>query len=482
MAVTLTFLGAAGSVTGSRFLLEAGPTRILVDCGLCQERDNAYRNWDTFPVPPSSISAVLLTHAHLDHSGWLPRLVAQGFSGRILCTEPTIDITRLLLMDSARIMQEDVEVKKRRHVREGRRGAYPEVPLYTPADAERASALFTPVRYGGQVKVDGHITAEFRDAGHILGSATIRVTARDGGRDVSILFSGDIGRPARPILHDPDTQRGADYVLIETTYGDRSHPNHDIAAELERVINETAAAGGNVVIPAFAVERAQELLYHLGRLGLAGRIPAIPVVLDSPMAQSVTRVFGKYPDLLDADMAHEIREGRAPFDFPGLRFVRSPKESEGVARIPGPTVIIAGSGMATGGRIKQHLINNIGRPESTILFVGYQANGTLGRQILNGQNPVRIYGVMHPVRARIERIDGFSAHVDREGLLEWLAALQPQPKQVFLVHGEGSGAAAFADLLRQRHGQVDVQRTSEHGGPVNGWKVTIPAYGESVQL
>ena len=466
MAATLTFLGAAGSVTGSRYLLESGRTRILVDCGLCQERDNLCHNWDPFPVPPSSISAVLLTHAHLDHSGWLPRLVSQGFSGRILCTAPTIDIARLLLMDSARIMQEDAEVKRLRHIREGRRGPYPDVPLYTPADAERASALFTPVRYGEQVNVAGHITAEYRDAGHILGSATIRVTVRDGGRDVTVLFSGDIGRPSRPILHDPDGQRGADYVLIETTYGDRTHPDQDVAEELARVVRETVAAGGNVVIPAFAVERAQELLYHLGRLVLAGRIPHMPVIVDSPMAQSVTQVFEKYPDLLDADVAKAIRAGRAPFDFPGLRFVRSPQESEGVARIPGPAVIIAGSGMATGGRIKRHLVNNIGRPESTVLFVGYQANGTLGRQIVDGQKPVRIYGSMHPVRARIERIDAFSAHADRDGLLEWLAALKPQPEQVFLVHGEAQGAAAFADLLRQR----------------NGWKTTTPAYGDSVQL
>lgn len=466
MAINLTFLGAAGSVTGSRFLIEAGRSRVLVDCGLCQERENLGHNWDQFPVPPSTIGAVLLTHAHLDHSGWLPRLVALGFRGPIYCTGPTIDIARVLLMDSARIMHEDAKAKRLRHLREGRRGPRPEVALYTVADVERTLPLFSPVRYGEPVNVAAHISAEFRDAGHILGSATVRMTARDKGRTISVLFSGDLGRPDRPILHDPDAQPSADCVVMETTYGDRLHPPQDVEERLARVINETVAAGGNVVIPAFAVERAQELLYHSGRLVSTGRIRPLPVIVDSPMATSVTQIFEKYPDLLDPDVARGVRAGRAPFEFPGLRFVRTPQESEGVARIPGPAVIIAGSGMATGGRIKRHLINNIGRPESTVLFVGYQAKGTLGRQIVDGVKPVRILGAMHPVRARIERIDAFSAHADRDGLLAWVEGLKPRPRQVFLVHGEEQAARAFSSLLRQQ----------------NEWDILMPSYGDTAAI
>lgn len=466
MTVTLSFLGATGYVTGSRFLIESGRSRVLIDCGLCQERENLCHNWDPFTVPPSTIQAVLLTHAHLDHTGWLPKLVAQGFRGPVYCTEPTIEIASLLLMDSARIMEEDAEAKRRRHEREGRRGPHPEVPLYTTRDARQATRLFSPVRYGRPVQVAQDVTADFRDAGHILGSATILLTLRNRGRDTSLLFSGDLGGPLRPIVRDPEDQCGADYVVMESTYGDRLHPKEDVAEQLARVINETVSRGGNVVIPSFAVERAQELLYHLGRLITSGRIPRLPVILDSPMAQSVTRVFEKYPALLDADVADAIRKGHSPFDFPGLRYVRSTQESEGVAHMGTPAVIIAGSGMATGGRIKRHLISNIGRPESTVLFVGYQAVGTLGRHILDGERPVRILGAMHPVRARIERIDAFSAHADRDGLLAWASSLEPRPRQVFLVHGEEEAAGSFAEMLRRR----------------KGWSVTIPAHNDRAEL
>ncbi len=464
--VTLTFLGAAGSVTGSRFLLESGRNRVLVDCGLFQERENARLNWEPFPVSSATIDAVLITHAHLDHSGYLPRLVRDGFRGPIFCTAATADIARVLLPDSARIMQEDAAAKRERHRREGRRGPYPEIPLYTEADAEAVFPLFSNVRYGEQVAVAGHITAEFRDAGHILGSATVRVTMKDRGRDVSVLFSGDLGRVGRPVLPDPDGQRGAGAVVIETTYGDRTHPAADVEVQLALVINETAARGGNVVVPSFAVERAQELVYHLGRLVSARRVPPLPVIVDSPMARSVTYIFEKYPDLLDPPLARELRAGRSPFEFPGLRYVRSAQDSESVAGLPGPAVIIAGSGMATGGRIKRHLVANIGRPESTVLFVGYQAQGTLGRHIADGDSPVRILGAPHVVRARIERIDAFSAHADRDGLLAWLEGLTPRPQRVFLVHGEQGAAGSFADLLAQK----------------TALRATIPAQGDRVVI
>ncbi len=463
MTLNTTFLGAAGGVTGSRFLVESGRTRLLVDCGLFQERENLSHNWETLAVSPASVDAVLLTHAHVDHSGWLPVLVRQGFKGPVYCTAPTADIARLLLEDSGRIQEEDAEIKRLRHKREKRRGPYPEAPLYTLAYAQAVSRLFSPVSYGAPIRVAGRVTAEFRDAGHILGSATIRLSTEADGKTHSIRFSGDLGNPSRPLIHDPAAQAGADAVVVECTYGDRSHLHYDVAERLAAVINQTVSAGGDIVIPAFAVERAQELLYHLGRLVRSGKIRPLPVFIDSPLATSVTALFAKYPEVLDADIANEILAGRDPFDFPGLRFVRSGQESEGIDRMRGSKVIIAGSGMATGGRIKRHLVNNIGRSESTVLFVGYQARNTLGRQIIDGEKPVRIYGASHPVRARIERIDGFSAHADREGLVKWLEALRPAPKQVFLVHGEPEAAESLAGLLRQR----------------NGWDVTVPEYGSS---
>lgn len=467
MPITVKFLGAAGSVTGSRFLVESGRVRVLVDCGLCQERDNLCHNWDPFEPAPSTLNSVVLTHAHLDHSGWLPRLVQQGFRGPVFCTPPTADIARLIFADSARIMEEDAEAKRRRHERQGRKSSYPEVPLYTVEDAREASMLFQPMAYGVEFRPGGRVSGRLNDAGHILGSATVSLDVPDNGMVHRVLFSGDLGRSGRPVLSDPEIGLGADTVVIEATYGDRTHPVGDVEEQLAAIVNDTATRGGNIVIPSFAIERAQELLYHLGRLVTAGRIPLLPVFVDSPLATSVTDVFSKHPDYLDEELASLIRRGESPFDFPGLRFVRTQQQSEGVNAYRGSAVIIAGSGMATGGRIKRHLVNNIGRPESTVLFVGYQANGTLGRNILDGQKPVRIMGEMHAVRARIERIDAFSAHADRDGLIDWLTALKPAPRRVFIVHAEDSAAAAFAGLVSSRMPQA---------------AVTVPKYGDTFNL
>jgi metallo-beta-lactamase family protein len=465
--ITVKFLGAAGSVTGSRFLVETGRVRVLVDCGLCQERDNLCHNWEPFEPAPPTLSSVVLTHAHLDHSGWLPRLVHEGFAGPVFCTPPTAEIARLILADSAKVMEEDAENKRRRHERQGRRGRYPEVPLYSADAARAASRLFQPVAYGAPFHPGGRTGGRLHDAGHILGSATVTLTVPDDGNVHTILFSGDLGRPGKPVLKDPQDGLGADTVVVEATYGDRSHPEADVEDQLAAVINGTVARGGNVVIPSFAIERAQELLFHLGRLVRSGRVPLLPVFVDSPLAASVTEVFSHHPGYLDEDLAALFSRGLSPFDFPGLRFVRTPQESEGINTYRGSTVIIAGSGMATGGRIKRHLINNIGRAESTVLFVGYQANGTLGRSILDGQKPVRILGEMHAVRARVERIDAFSAHADREGLLDWLLGLRPSPRRVFIVHAEQAAASSFASLARERLTQAEV---------------LVPAYGDSFNL
>jgi metallo-beta-lactamase family protein len=467
MNIDLAFMGAARGVTGSRYLLEANGLKFLVDCGLYQERDFLHRNWEPFRCKPSELHAVLLTHAHLDHSGLLPKLVAAGFHGRVICTPATADITKIMLLDAAHLQEEDAAYKKKRHVREGRKGPYPEIPLYTVADAEASLRLFDPVAYNTPVTVGDGIEATFHDAGHVLGSSMIKLIFSQSGEKRSIVFSGDIGRWNRPFLHDPVAFRRTDYVVMECTYGDREHQGTEsIADELAEIVKSTFAAGGNIIVPSFALQRAQEILYYLNNLLMAGLIPYLDVYLDSPMAIKITEVYKQYAEQLDEEMKELIRQQRSPFDFPGLKFVESVDESKKLNDIKGTAMIIAGSGMCTGGRIKHHLVNNISRSECTIMFVGYQAEGTLGRQILDGAEKVRIHGQMRPVRARIAHVQGFSAHADRDELLRWLSRLSAEPRLVFLTHGEARVAESFKDFLKEK----------------TGFKVTIPSYGERVRL
>lgn len=467
LKIKLTFLGAAGNVTGSRYLLEANNTRILVDCGLYQERPYRNRNWEPFPVPPHSIDALLVTHAHVDHSGFIPKFVKEGFRGNIHCTKATSDIVQIVLLDSARLQEEDAEFKKRRHEREGRKAPYPEVPLYTVDDARASFPYFSPVRYEEVVPLGDGVEATFHEAGHILGSSMIRVTVKQKGEQRCIVFSGDVGRWDRPILQDPSAFRHLDYILIESTYGDRLHQDpKGVADALAECVNYTWEAGGNIVVPSFAVERAQEILYYMNQLLLADRIPHLLVFLDSPMAVSVTEVFKSHADLFDTEMTQLMRERKSPFDFPGLKMVHTVDESKAINHIKGTVMIIAGAGMANGGRIKHHLVTNITRKESTILFTGYQAIGTLGREIVNGAKKVRILGQYYPVRAGIHQIHGLSAHADRSELHQWLSALKKPPRQLFVVHGEPESARSFADFIREEM----------------RWNVATPAYGEQVVL
>jgi metallo-beta-lactamase family protein len=449
---TLQFAGAAGNVTGSQHILEVGGLRLMVDCGLYQEREFAHRNWSPFLVPPASIDAVLLTHAHLDHSGLLPKLVREGFTGRIYCTPATAEITEILLLDSGHIQEEDAAFKKRRHQREGRRGPYPETPLYTARDARRVTPHFEPVPYHRPFQLAPDVTVEFRDAGHVLGSAMIEVRFPNAaGEERGIVFSGDLGRPNTVLLRDPEPLPPTDYVVVESTYGDRVHGEiTGIQDTLARIVAETAEAGGNLVIPSFALERAQELLYHFKQLRDAHAIPALRVFVDSPMATSITKVFRHHLQDLDRPAQREFEGRHSPFEFPGLTFVRTAEESKSLNAIRGTAVIIAGAGMCNGGRIKHHLVANIERPESTILFVGYQAAGTLGRHILDGDDPVRILGQQHAARARIVEMDAFSAHADRDDLEHWLMATQPRPKRAFIVHGEEHASHSLAALMRDR--------------------------------
>lgn len=461
MNIKLTFLGAAQNVTGSRYLVEVGDSKLLVDCGLYQEREYRARNWDPFPVSPAALNAVLLTHAHIDHCGLLPRLVHAGYGGPVYCTDATADIARIMLLDSAGLQEEDAAYKRKRHEREGRKGPYPEVPLYTTDDAHDCFPLFKPVRYGQPVAVGEHFEATFHEAGHVLGSAMVSLRVREHGEERTLVFSGDIGRWNKPILRDPTLFEAADYVVVESTYGDRLHEEQSsIADELAEVVTSTVDRKGNVVVPSFALERAQEVLYYLNELLVERRIPPLVVFVDSPMAVSITEVFQRHPELFDRDMMELMKQHRSPFDFPGLTMVRTVEQSKAINSIAGSVMVIAGSGMCTGGRIKHHLAANISRRESTVLFVGYQAFGTLGRHIVDGAKEVRVLGRERRVRARIAQIHGFSAHADRDELMRWLGGFKSAPRRVFVVHGEPETAAAFAD-----HVQAEM-----------GWEVSVPSY------
>jgi metallo-beta-lactamase family protein len=465
----LTFLGAARNVTGSCYLLETDNAHVLVDCGLYQERKYQERNWQPFRFDLKSIDAVFLTHAHLDHCGLLPKLVREGYAGKIYCTPATAEIAEIILIDAAHLQEEDAIFKRERHRREGRRGPHPEIPLYTVEDAEAVRPHFSAVEYLNCVEVGSNVEGCYYEAGHVLGAATININIKQDGRNHRIIFSGDIGEPDRPIINDPAVFNEAEYIVVESTYGDRTHEEHrntDIQRQLKDCINRTVSAGGNIVIPSFALERSQELLYHLNELFLRKEIPPVTVYLDSPMAIRITEVFKRHAELFDKEMMRRLRQGDSFFNFENLKIVESAEESKAINDVKGSSIIIAGSGMVTGGRIKHHIVNNIARPESTILFVGYQAEGTPGRVLLDGAREIRLLGQMHPVKAHIEKIDGFSAHADRDGLLNWLSDIKEPPRGVFVTHGEERAATSFAKLLNEK----------------TGWTVKAPQYKDTVKL
>ncbi len=469
MLAKISFAGAAGNVTGSCYLLETDNARVLVDCGLYQERKLRERNWLPFPFKPETLDAVFLTHAHLDHSGLLPKLVRDGYKGRIYCTLATSEITQIILLDSAHIHEEDAAYKAKRHQREGRRGPYPDIPLYTTKDAEAVESHFTAMDYGSCVNVKDSIEGCFYEAGHVLGSATVAFNITVNGEKRRILFSGDIGEPDRPIINDPNIFYEADYVVMESTYGNRTHDEHlniDIQTQLGDYINETVKVGGNIIIPSFALERSQEILYHLNELFIRNEIPPVPVFLDSPMAIRVTEVFKRHADLFDREMMQHISKGNSPFTFDNLKMTQTTDESKAIKFMKGSNIIIAGSGMITGGRIKHHLVNNITGANNTILFTGYQAEGTPGRILLDGATQLRLLGETYPVKARIVRIDGFSAHADRDGLLAWLSDIRRTPRRIFVTHGEEKAAASLAKFIHEQ----------------KGWAVSVPEYGTEVQL
>ena len=453
---SLTFLGAARTVTGSKHLLEVDGQRILFDCGLFQGlKDLRLRNWAPLSVPPDTIDAVVLTHAHIDHCGWLPRLISQGFRGRVHCTGGTADLCQLVLPDAAHIQEEDAKFANKR----GYSKHAPALPLYTEGDAAEALSRLTPSPFNTKISVTKDIEVEFINAGHLLGSSYVLATRKDGtgGR---ILFGGDLGRYARPILPDPSPGVDADVLLIESTYGDRIHPAEDDGATLARIITETFARGGKVIIPAFAIGRVEELLYWLFKLEDEGRLPKLPIYVDSPMAIKGLAYYSGRADELDKEIVEMRRK------LPRFTAVSLAAESKAAVANDAPAVIIASSGMATGGRVVHHLFAALPDPRNTVLFVGFQAAGTRGRNLVDGAPFVKMFGQQVPVHARIEKIDGMSSHADAGEMVRWLRTFPRAPKTTYLVHGEIIAQAA-----------LKLRITKELG-----WNVEIPSHGQKVDL
>ena len=449
----ITFLGATGTVTGSKYLVTAGERRVLVDCGLFQGlKQLRLKNREALPVDPGSVDVVVLTHAHIDHSGYLPLFVRNGFRGKVYCSRATRDLCRILLPDSGRLQEEEAAYANRR----GFSKHSPALPLYTQQDAERCLARLAPIGFDEDVDLGGGVTLRMARAGHILGSALVAIKHAGTG----LVFSGDIGRPRDPVMLAPSVIRRADYLVVESTYGDRRHDPADPLVELAAIINRTTARGGVVIIPTFAVGRAQELLYYLYILKTARRIADIPVYLNSPMAVDATRIFLAHRD------EHRLTPEQCHAMFSSVRIVNRPEESKQLNSRDGPMIILAGSGMATGGRVVHHLKAFAPDPKNTILFAGFQAAGTRGATILGGADSVKIHGQYVPVRAEVEILSNLSAHADYAEILEWLDHFEAAPRQTFVTHGEPVAADALRHRIEER----------------KGWRCKVPDYLEEVDL
>jgi metallo-beta-lactamase family protein len=456
----LTFLGAARTVTGSKYLVEIGSSRVLVDCGLFQgQYELRRRNWDELPVRADSIDAVVLTHAHLDHVGYLPRLAAQGFRGRVFCTPGTQDLAQLVLVDSAHIQEEDARAANQGHYSKHETAE----PLYTVTDAWRALSMLQPVGFDRPMPVVSGVEISFVPMGHLLGSAAIRM--RFTGEDRTVVFGGDLGRYGRPVLQDPQPIAEADVLLCESTYGDRLHEPDDGGARLASIVNETHARGGKLVIPAFAIGRVEEVLYWLKRLEEEKRIPVQPVYLDSPMAIEALKFYARRGDELDQSFQGR-RNALTAFQTQNFRTVPSPRDSADLVNSTRPAIVVASSGMATGGRVLHHLDRVLPDPRHTVLFVGYQAAGTRGRSLVDGARQVKMLGHLVDVAARIEKIDSMSAHADQGEILRWLGGFSRPPGRMFIVHGEPVAQDALKAKIKD----------------TLGWDASCPDYRESVEL
>lgn len=466
----VSFLGAAKTVTGSCFHIETDNCSFLVDCGMFQgsNADEA-RNHDPFPFNPAGLDFVILTHAHVDHSGRLPKLYVDGFQGPVYATKATAELCAIMLPDSGHIQEFENEWVNRKRARAG---LPPVKPLYTVQDAVDCIRLFRSVRYYEEIRINDRVRVKFNDAGHLLGSSIVEIWVRENGREIKLVFSGDLGNRDMPILRDPDTIESADYVFIESTYGNRDHirTENKIDKFIE-IIRSTKEKSGNVIIPSFAVGRTQEVIYELFKQHEKNdrelkELLKIPVYVDSPLAVSATEVFRNNLDCFDEEAREYIKNGDNPLDFPSLRFTRSAEESKALNESTESIIIISASGMCEAGRIKHHLKHNLWRKESSIVFVGYQAAGTLGRRILDGAKKVRIFGEEINVDARVEMLEGLSGHADRTGLMHWLKSFRKKPRHIFVVHGEDEAMKEFGDMIFRELKIVPI----------------IPEYGESFMV
>ncbi|WP_373521617.1 MBL fold metallo-hydrolase RNA specificity domain-containing protein [Aquiflexum sp.] len=462
MKVKLKFLGGAKTVTGSRYLLEIDDYRILIDCGLFQGlKELRLRNWDSFPIDPSEINTVILTHAHIDHTGYLPKLVKEGFNGPIYCTFPTLELTKILLKDSGKLQEEEANYAQKKGYSKHAKAQ----PLYTIEDAEKVFPLLQPIEMEKEERINPSLSFTFFNAGHILGAAILKVKVKGQNQEKKIVFSGDLGRYHDPIMNPPVRIPFADILLMESTYGNRKQLTNKPEEELGLAIRETFRNGGVAVIPAFAVGRTQMILYYLHLLQQKGKIPNIPIYVDSPMAINVTKIykdFGHYHKL--CPILEE--ENCNPFLHKNLQYFQTQESSMSLNAIRGDAIIISASGMATGGRILHHLYNRLPNEQDSIIFVGYQAEGTRGRSILDGEKTVRMYGIDVPVKAKTFYIEGLSAHADQEELMEWAEGFTNKPKMTFLVHGEKEASESLAQRLRE---ELD-------------WNPIVPEYLESFEL
>lgn len=446
MNVSIQFLGAAGTVTGSKYLLTIGQRKIMVDCGLFQgQKALRQRNWQPLPVNAADIEAVIITHAHIDHIGYLPRLHRDGFRGRIICTHATQELMQIMLLDSAKLQEEEAEYAARKGYSSH---AHPE-PLYNTHDVQALLPLVEGCDFDEAIRVSDNVGILFYYSGHILGAASIEMTVQGDTQTKKIVFSGDLGRYNDPVLHDMAALSEADVLLVESTYGNRETSAEDPDEKLARIINETVQKNGCLVVPAFAVGRSQTMLYHLQKLERAKKIPVLPIYLDSPMAVTVSEVYARHLPDHRLPLDHSDKD---IFFLEKLQYIEKQQDSKQLNSLKGSAIIISASGMCEGGRVVHHLFHHLPQPDDTVLLVGYQAEGTRGRRIQDGEPEVRIFGKMVPVRCRVESISVLSAHADRSELLRWLSSFKTEPERVFIVHGEPKVAAAFARTLETERG------------------------------
>lgn len=446
VAASLQFLGAAGGVTGSKYLFSYGNDQVLIDCGLFQGlKELRQRNWAPVPIDLARLRAVILTHAHIDHSGYLPRIVSQGYKGPVFATPGTCDLLTVMLPDAAHLQEEEARYANQK----GYTKHAPALPLYTVEDAQRSLSLLRPIRVGDAVEVIGGVVLDFHRVGHILGAGSVRLSFEVNGQKRSLIDSGDLGRYDRPILKDPEPGGSADWLLIESTYGNRIHPK-DCEAELRKVIKETAEQRRCLLIPAFAIGRTQDLVYMIRKMEDEGSIPTMPVHIDSPMGIEATEIYRRHTEEHDFAMAQLDDRDSCPLTSRHMIVDRTREQSKAINQLKGPLIIISASGMATGGRVLHHLKQRLPNADTTVLLVGYQAEGTRGRSLQDGAKEIKMLGEVVPVRAKIKVLDGFSAHADQGEILRWLGTFQKAPRMTYIVHGEPASATALAETIRER--------------------------------